>query len=230
MNNNPHFLGAFSSMADVWSKYPSGGTPMDYVSVNGETLYWDEDKRVWGKEFIPDDDDVEATVKGDLVVEGDISVGGVIRIGTLVIDKDFASLGKEECEEIIKNYAYSKSYVEDEFSKVNASISNIDLNKISKAECEALIKKLSYQKEEIDTKVNTINNSINEVKVDVESLDISKLDEAGCLAIIKQYTYSKEEIDSINPDGQMEGYTKVESDARYFTGINIKETDYTFNS
>jgi hypothetical protein len=204
---------------------------MDYVSVNGETLYWDEDKRVWGKEFAPGgDDDVETNVKGNLSVTGDVSVGGVIRVGGLVIDKDFASLSKEECEEIVKNYAHSKSYVEYEFSKVNASISNIDLNKISKAECEALIKKLSYQKEEIDTKVNTINNSINEVKVDVESLDISKLNEADCLAIIKQYTYSKEEIDNINPEGQMEGYTKVESDARYFTGINIKKTDYTFNS
>ena len=222
MINDPHYLGSFESLSDVWSKYPSGGTPMDYISLKGEIIYWDNEKRVWGKEFTPDDSEPEMEVKGDLSVTGDVNVGGVIKIGTLVIDKDFASLSREECEAIVKNYAPEKGYVNSELNRINASIKDIDLSKISRTECEALIKDLSYQKSEVDIK-------INEVKDNVEELDNLKLDRTACLDIIKEYTYTKEEIDNINPEGQMDGYTKVESDARYFTGINIKNTDYTFN-
>lgn len=185
----------------------------------GELSQWDNLDN-WVSPF--SDIDIEKFTYSKEDIDDKIS-----NVNTKLNTLDLNKISREECENLIKNYSHSKSHIDNEFSKVNASISNIDLNKISKAECEALIKNISYQKSEIDTKVNTINSSINEVRKEVKTLDTLKLDSDDCLAIIKQYTYSKKEIDNINPEGQMEGYTKVESDARYFTG-ETKKTDVEY--
>lgn len=47
MTTDVHNLGNYSSLAEVWGKYPSGGNTGDYVFINGVRYNWDKYERQW---------------------------------------------------------------------------------------------------------------------------------------------------------------------------------------
>ena len=77
MSNN--YLGEFTSIGAVWSKYPEGGKPNDFLTVNGVRYTWSVQlnswitpnkmyERGWGAD----------NVNGDLYIENDLRVGGTV--------------------------------------------------------------------------------------------------------------------------------------------------------
>lgn len=47
MTTDIHNLGKFTSLADVWAKYPNGAYTGDYVFINGVRYYWDKYEVQW---------------------------------------------------------------------------------------------------------------------------------------------------------------------------------------
>ena len=43
-----HNLGVFDTLEKVWDSYPYGGCPGDYVTIGGEIVFWNDERRVWG--------------------------------------------------------------------------------------------------------------------------------------------------------------------------------------
>lgn len=220
MNKDPHYLGEFSSLTDVWTMYPSGGTPVDYVTINGEKIYWDEDKRVWGAEFVPSDGTVNETVKGNLTVDGNVTVGGAIYVGGVVIDKNFSALTKEECMSLMTQWGYSKEEADSRDEELKQKIEDVELSKITPEQCTALMQAYGYSKEEVDEKDRILSEKI-------ESIDLSKLTPEQCNALIAKYTYSKTEIDEMVVS-VVDAYTKTESNELFFTGENIESVEIPF--
>lgn len=73
------YLGDFTSIGAVWSKYPEGGMPNNYLTVNGVRYNWSTQlnswvtpnqmqERGWGAD----------NVNGDLYIENDLRVGGTV--------------------------------------------------------------------------------------------------------------------------------------------------------
>lgn len=73
------YLGDFTSIGAVWSKYPEGGKPNDFLTVNGVRYNWSTQlnswitpnqmqERGWGAD----------NVNGDLYIENDLRVGGTV--------------------------------------------------------------------------------------------------------------------------------------------------------
>lgn len=73
------YLGEFTSIGAVWSKYPEGGKPNDFLTVNGVRYTWSVQlnswitpnqmqERGWGAD----------NVNGDLYIENDLRVGGTV--------------------------------------------------------------------------------------------------------------------------------------------------------
>lgn len=77
MSNN--YLGDFTSIGAVWSKYPEGGKPNDFLTVNGVRYTWCVQLNSWitpnqmqGRGWGADN------VNGDLYIENDLRVGGTV--------------------------------------------------------------------------------------------------------------------------------------------------------
>lgn len=73
---NAHDLGVFESLEKVWDMYPFGGCPGDFVTVTGEVIYWNDERRVWGdaSDIVSSKDNQH--VEGNLLVDGDLTIGG----------------------------------------------------------------------------------------------------------------------------------------------------------
>lgn len=82
-----HNLGVFDTLEKVWDSYPYGGCPGDYVTIGGEIVFWNDERRVWG-EFGDDiSSDKEQLVEGNLTVDKNLTVGGHIKGDTAEFNK-----------------------------------------------------------------------------------------------------------------------------------------------
>jgi len=82
-----HNLGVFGTLEKVWDSYPYGGCPGDYVTIGGEIVFWNDERRVWG-EFGDDiSSDKEQLVEGNLTVDKNLTVGGHTKGDTAEFNK-----------------------------------------------------------------------------------------------------------------------------------------------
>lgn len=83
-NEFVNYLGGFTSIDEVWEKYPEGGHEGDYISINGEQISWNKYTQSWGG--APDGESTRQLheILGSLVVESNLSVGGTIRAKRIV--------------------------------------------------------------------------------------------------------------------------------------------------
>ena len=74
-----HNLGSFENLERVWDIYPHGACAGDYVILNDTRIYWDDERRVWGKAGDDVSSEVTQRVEGNLIVDKDLIVGGGIK-------------------------------------------------------------------------------------------------------------------------------------------------------
>ena len=82
-----HNLGVFGTLEKVWDSYPYGGCPGDYVTIGGEIVFWNDERRVWGGFGDDISSDKEQLVEGNLTVDKNLTVGGHTKGDTAEFNK-----------------------------------------------------------------------------------------------------------------------------------------------
>lgn len=80
-------IGEFSSLQDVWEKYPYGGKEGDYIVVNGQQIGWDKYTKSWGDNIPPVSPpnydrifEEDVTIKGTFKAEGEVDIPALVNI------------------------------------------------------------------------------------------------------------------------------------------------------
>ena len=71
------YLGDFTDLQSVWKRYPGGGCAGDYVCVNGEKLYWNVARDVWGDPVPVGGEDIYTAGAGSLIVKGRVHLAAI---------------------------------------------------------------------------------------------------------------------------------------------------------
>ena len=86
VETEPHYLGSYTTMAELWTIYPYGGKEGDYVDVGGETYYWNKYKKTWGIEGGVEQDPTREhrIFEGDVTVNNNLTVAGALKARYIV--------------------------------------------------------------------------------------------------------------------------------------------------
>ena len=76
-NTDKDFLGDFTDLQSVWKRYPGGGCAGDYVYVDGEKLYWNVSRGVWGDPMPVGGEDIYTSGVGSMIVKGRVHLVGI---------------------------------------------------------------------------------------------------------------------------------------------------------
>lgn len=83
------YLGAFSSIVELWVRCPHGGMEHDYADVAGQRLFWNKYQSRWDDGVYDISSAVKTgVVEGNLHVTNDLFVGGLLTPKRIVLPKE----------------------------------------------------------------------------------------------------------------------------------------------
>lgn len=95
MSTDIHYLGTFNSILDAWKLFPNGGGYGDYITINGETIYWIEETRSWGPKTNTGGSGTPAeTIQHGIDVKGDGKFRDGVTVGEYVPETTGGAIDK----------------------------------------------------------------------------------------------------------------------------------------